>query len=109
MTAIQDETGVLLRNTYDNGRIVEQTVADGSVYRYRYLWNREGELEQTVVTMPDGAGDSADLRSRQAGIEGRHRRILTASRYSFSAIDLALCRKLQQDSPGRPPWNRCPT
>jgi Domain of unknown function (DUF6531) len=56
MTTVQDETGVLLRNTYDNGRIVEQTVADGSVYRYRYVRNREGDLEQTLVTMPDGAG-----------------------------------------------------
>jgi YD repeat-containing protein len=56
MITIQDQTGVLLRNTYDNGRVSEQTVADGSVYRYRYIWNGEGELQQTLVTMPDGAG-----------------------------------------------------
>jgi YD repeat-containing protein len=56
MISVQDETGVLLRNSYDNGRVSQQTVADGSVYRYRYLSNREGELERTLVTMPDGAG-----------------------------------------------------
>jgi len=53
---VQDETGVLLRNSYDSGRVSQQTAADGSVYRYRYLSNREGELERTLVTMPDGAG-----------------------------------------------------
>jgi len=31
-------------------------VADGSVYRYRYVWNRDGELQQTLVAMPDGTG-----------------------------------------------------
>jgi len=56
ITRVQDETGVLLTNTYDNRRVVEQKVADGSVYRYRYMWNSTGEIEQTQVTMPDGAG-----------------------------------------------------
>ena len=57
MTAIQDETGrVLLRNRYEYGRVSEQMVADGSVYRYRYVVNREGDVEQTQVTTPNGAG-----------------------------------------------------
>lgn len=56
ITTVQDETGVLLSNTYDNGRVVEQKVADGSVYRFRYVWNSAGELQQTQVTMPDGRG-----------------------------------------------------
>ena len=57
MTTIRDQTGrVLLRNTYENRRVSEQMVADGGVYRYRYVVNREGQVQQTLVTMPDGAG-----------------------------------------------------
>jgi len=57
MTSIEDEAGrVLLQNTYDNSRVVEQKVADGSAYRYRYIWNSAGELQQTLVGMPDGTG-----------------------------------------------------
>jgi len=72
MTSIQDETSrVLLRNRYENGRVSEQMVADGGVYHYRYVANREGQVEQTQVTMPDGAGtaltfDHGRLVSRTA-------------------------------------------
>jgi YD repeat-containing protein len=72
MTSIQDETSrVLLRNRYENGRVSEQVVADGGVYHYRYVLNREGQVEQTLVTMPDGVGtalafDHGRLVSRTA-------------------------------------------
>jgi len=46
-------------------------VADGGVYHYRYVLNREGQVEQTLVTMPDGVGtalafDHGRLVSRTA-------------------------------------------
>lgn len=57
MISVEDEAGrVLLQNTYDNSRVVEQKVADGSVYHYRYTWNSAGELERTLVGMPNGTG-----------------------------------------------------
>jgi YD repeat-containing protein len=54
MTAVLDgDWNVLLRNVYFNGRVTQQTLADGSVYRYEYQV-QGAELTRTVVTLPSG-------------------------------------------------------
>jgi YD repeat-containing protein len=56
MTQIEDGGGaVLLRNEFaDGSRVSAQTLADGEVIRYEYLFNRRHEIIRTVVTLPDG-------------------------------------------------------
>jgi hypothetical protein len=46
MTTIRDE----------NGGVSEHLVADSGVYHHRYVVNREGQAQQTMVTVPDGTG-----------------------------------------------------
>jgi YD repeat-containing protein len=56
MTVIRDGTGrVLLRNVYrDYGRVSEQRLADGDVYRYEYLFDKKYNVVETTVTLPSG-------------------------------------------------------
>ena len=55
MTAVIDGKGkVLLKNTYTNGRISEQKLADGKVFRLRYTFSQANEITETVVTLPSG-------------------------------------------------------
>jgi hypothetical protein len=55
MTAVLDGKGkVLLKNTYTNGRISEQRLADGEVFRFRYLFGQANEITETIVTLPSG-------------------------------------------------------
>lgn len=44
---------VILRNTYENGRVATQTLADGSVYKYRYE-PAQGAIQKAYVSTPDG-------------------------------------------------------
>jgi YD repeat-containing protein len=44
---------VILRNTYENGRVATQTLADGSVYKYRYE-PAQGTIQTAYVSTPDG-------------------------------------------------------
>ena len=57
MTAVVDRKGkVLLRNIYndsDGGRISEQRVADGKVYRYEYIFVKQ-DIVETIVNGPTG-------------------------------------------------------
>jgi YD repeat-containing protein len=54
LTAILDgDWNVLLRNRFSNGRVTEQTLADGQDYRYEYRLNGR-EVLQTTVTLPSG-------------------------------------------------------
>jgi YD repeat-containing protein len=54
LTAVLDGNwNVLVRNKFLNGRVSEQTLADGEVYRYEYQFNR-AEIIRTTVTLPSG-------------------------------------------------------
>jgi YD repeat-containing protein len=54
LTAVLDgDWSVLVRNKFSNGRVTEQALADGEVYRYQYRLNGREVLE-TTVTLPSG-------------------------------------------------------
>ncbi len=54
MTAVLDgDWNVLVRNKFTNGRVTEQVLGDGEVYRYEYQLNGR-EVVQTTVTLPSG-------------------------------------------------------
>ncbi|MGO8795239.1 MAG: DUF6531 domain-containing protein [Candidatus Sulfotelmatobacter sp.] len=54
MTAVVDGDGnVLLHNTFKWGRVLEQRLADGEVFRYEYQL-RGSEVLKTTVTLPSG-------------------------------------------------------
>ena len=55
MTAIEDGRGrTILQNHYNReGRVAEQILADGTIYRYRYVLDRSDHVAQTIVTGPD--------------------------------------------------------
>jgi YD repeat-containing protein len=54
LTAVLDGNwNVLVRNKFLNGRVSEQTLADGEVYRYEYQFNG-AEIIRTTVTLPSG-------------------------------------------------------
>jgi hypothetical protein len=55
MTAVFAGTGeVLLRNQYTNGaQVSEQTLANGDVYRYRYVFAKD-EIVETILNGPNG-------------------------------------------------------
>jgi hypothetical protein len=54
LTAVLDGNwNVLVRNKFLNGRVSEQTLADGEVYRYEYQFNG-AEVIRTTVTLPSG-------------------------------------------------------
>ena len=54
LTAVLDgDWTVIVRNKFSNGRVTEQSLADGEVYRYEYRLNGR-EVLQTTVTLPSG-------------------------------------------------------
>lgn len=54
LTAVLDgNSNTLLHNRYSWGRVSEQELADGEVYRYQYVLNGSSVL-QTTVTLPSG-------------------------------------------------------
>ena len=54
LTAVLDGNwNVLVKNKFLNGRVSEQTLADGEVYRYEYQFNG-AEIIPTTVTLPSG-------------------------------------------------------
>lgn len=54
LTAVLDgDWNALVRNKFSNGRITEEALINGEVYRYEYLLNRQ-EVLQTTVTLPSG-------------------------------------------------------
>ena len=56
MTSVTDGRGtVLVENSYNNlGRISEQKLADGGVFRYDYLFDEKYGIIETTVTGPTG-------------------------------------------------------
>ena len=56
MLTIRDARGVIvLTNEYDDrGRVIKQTQADGSTYRFQYTVDANGKITQTLVTDPRG-------------------------------------------------------
>jgi YD repeat-containing protein len=56
MTSVVDGSGVaLLKNIYDDaGRVSEQSLADGQVFRYRYVVDERFEIIETTVSGPTG-------------------------------------------------------
>src|SRR5262249_24453217 len=57
MVTLTDARGIaFLQNAYDAaGRVIQQTQADGSVYRFGYSLDATGRITQTDVTDPRGA------------------------------------------------------
>ena len=54
LTAVLDgDWNVLVRNKFFNGRVTEQALADGEIYRYEYRL-KGSEVLQTTVTMASG-------------------------------------------------------
>jgi len=56
MLTIKDPKGfIFLTNQYDaNGRVIKQTMADGSIYQFAYTLDVNGKVTQTDVTDPRG-------------------------------------------------------
>jgi YD repeat-containing protein len=58
MTAIRNGRGdLLLQNIYehsDGGRVSQQRLKNGEVYRYEYLWGKNNEAVETIVNGPFG-------------------------------------------------------
>jgi hypothetical protein len=44
----------MLRNEYENGRVVKQTLADGDVYAYQYSVDSNGIVRSASVRTPVG-------------------------------------------------------
>jgi YD repeat-containing protein len=54
MTAVTDGKGAtLLENSYQNGRISDQKIANGAVYHYQYILAGE-DIAETIVDGPNG-------------------------------------------------------
>src|SRR2546427_490826 len=47
---------ILLRNSYEDGRISKQIAADGSIYHYHYHYtlDRDDQVVKTLVVSPEG-------------------------------------------------------
>lgn len=54
LTAVMDgQWNVILQNRYFNGRVLEQRLSDGEVYRYEYQL-KGSEVVRTTLTLPSG-------------------------------------------------------
>jgi hypothetical protein len=69
MTEIRDGNGtVLLRNEFvDGSRVSTQTLADGQVVRYEYLFNGHHNIVETAVTLPNGKQPRFTFRGNPPG------------------------------------------
>jgi YD repeat-containing protein len=55
LTAVVDgDWRVLLRNFYQDGRVSQQRLGDGKIYKYEYELNKENVVTNAKVTLPDG-------------------------------------------------------
>ena len=56
MTTVTDKRGnTMVTNQYDgNGRVAQQTLADGAIWRFSYLLDGTGNVTQTTTTDPRG-------------------------------------------------------
>jgi YD repeat-containing protein len=63
MAAVLDgDWNLLLRNKFFNGRVVEQMLGNGEIYRYEYVV-KGSEVLQTTVTFPNGEKQSFSFRN----------------------------------------------
>jgi len=70
MTAIVDGKGtVLLQNSYRDGRVSEQKLANGDVYRYDYIFVGN-EIVETIVNDPTGKRQFFFEHGRSVSING---------------------------------------
>jgi uncharacterized protein RhaS with RHS repeats len=54
-TAVMDgDWNVRLRNVYDNGRVIQQKLANGDVYKYDYAFDSKNDISASTVTFPNG-------------------------------------------------------
>jgi len=55
MTAVEDGQGsTLVRNRFNaRGLVSTQTLADGQVIQYDYLYDRKGSIAETIVARPN--------------------------------------------------------
>lgn len=77
MTEIRDGNGtVLLRNEFvDGSRVSMQTLADGQVVRYEYLFNGHHNIVETTITLPNGKQQRFIFRGGTTGedtVEPQH-------------------------------------
>ncbi len=66
MLAVFDGAGKpLVQNCYTGGRLSQQTLADGKVYNFRYILERDDDAYavQTVVALPDQSHITLNFRS----------------------------------------------
>ena len=55
---------MLVRNTYDQGRIVAQEFPDGITYKYSYLWSSNWHyVESASVRLQDGTPQEVETGS----------------------------------------------
>src|ERR1022692_405725 len=56
ISVVTDKRGnMAIQNTYDaNGRVSQQQLADGSIWKFSYVLNPAGNVTQTTVTDPRG-------------------------------------------------------
>ena len=52
---------VLLRNTYENGRIASQTLPDGTIYKYGYYPAGARDVKTAIVNTSDGETFMVDV------------------------------------------------
>ena len=71
MTEVRDGNGtVLVRNEFvDGSRVSTQTLADGQVVRYEYLFNGRHNIVETTVTLPNGKQQRFTFRGKPSGEE----------------------------------------
>lgn len=64
MTNIQDGnwSNLVTNSYYSNGRIAEQRLADGAVYRFSYEFNSANQIIRTVATEPGGEQKAFQIR-----------------------------------------------
>jgi YD repeat-containing protein len=73
---------LLLRNEYQNGRLVKQTLADGKAYTYSYYPTGDGPVDTIIVRTPDErmfavddvSEDDSTVRERDAQPKQQGRR-----------------------------------
>lgn len=59
---------VMLRNAYDHGRLVKQTLAGGRVYTYSYSSANSGAMHTVRVTTPEGEIYDVDITGWDAAV-----------------------------------------
>ena len=62
---------LILTNTYEHGRVTSQTLADGTVFEYRYTPQSGAEARLTLVSTPEGKVYEVWIDGEQSAIRER--------------------------------------